>query len=72
VKPVRALINTAIAIIVAAGVIVAAAGLWFRDAVYGDRSLPVAPATFVVPRGSTLGDVVSGLQSAAFARPVPR
>ncbi len=70
-KSLRALINTAIAIVVAAGVIVAAAGLWFRDAVYGDRSLPVAPATFVVPRGSTLGDVVAGLQSAGIvAHPI--
>jgi UPF0755 protein len=71
VKPVRALINTAIAIVVAAGVIVAAAGLWFRDAVYGDRSLPLAPVTFVVPQGSTLGDVVTGLQSAGIvAHPI--
>ncbi len=70
-NPVRALINTAIAIVVAAGVIVACAGLWFRDAVYGDRSLPVAPVTFVVPRGSTLGDVVAGLQSAGLvAHPI--
>lgn len=70
-KPVRALINTAIAIVVAAGVIVASAGLWFRDAVYGDRSLPPAPTTFVVPRGATLGDVVSGLQAAGIvAHPI--
>ena len=70
-KPVRALVNTAIAIIVAAGVIVAAAGLWFRDAVYGDRSQPAAATTFIVPRGSTLGDVVSGLAGAGIlAHPV--
>jgi len=71
VKPVRALVNTAIAIIVAAGVIVAAAGLWFRDAVYGDRSQPAVATTFIVPRGSTLGDVVSGLQNAGIlAHPI--
>jgi UPF0755 protein len=71
VKPVRALVNTAIAIIVAAGVIVAAAGLWFRDAVYGDRSQPAAATTFIVPRGSTLGDVVAGLQNAGIlAHPI--
>jgi UPF0755 protein len=71
VKPVRALVNTAIAILVATGVIVAAAGLWFRDAVYGDRSLPAAATTFVVPRGSTLGDVVAGLQNAGvLAHPI--
>jgi UPF0755 protein len=71
VKPVRALVNTAIAIIVAAGVIVAASGLWFRDAVYGDRSQPATATTFIVPRGSTLGDVVSGLQNAGIlAHPI--
>ena len=63
-KPVRALLNTAIAIVVAAGVIVAAAGLWFRDAVYGDRSQPAVATTFIVPRGATLGEVVAGLQNA--------
>jgi UPF0755 protein len=64
VKPVHALLNTAIAILVAAGVIVAAAGLWFRDAVYVDRSRPGAPAEFVVPNGASLGDVVARLDSA--------
>jgi UPF0755 protein len=64
VKPVRALVNMAIAIIVAAGVIVAAAGLWFRDAVYGDRSQPAVATTFIVQRGATLGDVLAGLQNA--------
>jgi peptidoglycan lytic transglycosylase G len=71
VKPVRALLNTAIAIIVAAGVIVAAAGLWFRDAVYGDRSQPAAATTFIVPSGATLGDVVAGLKNAGIlAHPI--
>ena len=71
-KPVRALFNTAIAIVVAAGVIVAAAGLWFRDAVYGDRSLPAVATDFVVPRGATLElAVVSGMQNAGIvAHPV--
>ena len=70
-KPVRALLNTAIAIIVAAGVIVAAAGLWFRDAVYGDRSQPAVATTFVVPSGATLGEVVAGLQNAGIlAHPI--
>ncbi len=58
-----ALVNTAIAIVVAAGVIVGASALWFRDAVYGDRSLPLAPATLVVPGGSTLGDVAASLSA---------
>jgi UPF0755 protein len=71
VRSVRALVNTAIAILVAAGVTVAAAGLWFRDAVYGDRSAPAAATTFIVPRGSTLGDVVTGLQNAGIlAHPI--
>ncbi len=66
-KPVRALVNSAIAIVVAAGVIVAAAGLWFRYDVYGDRALPAAPTTFVVPRGATFGEVVAGLGAAGIA-----
>ncbi len=70
-KPVRALVNTAIAILVAVGVIVAAAGLWFRDAVYGDRSLPAAAVVFIVPQGATLGDVVARLQTAGvLAHPI--
>jgi UPF0755 protein len=59
-----AFVNTAIAIVVAAGVIVAAASLWFRDAVYADRSLPAAPVTFVVPNGATLGEVAASLGTA--------
>ena len=70
-RPIRALLNTALAIVVAAGVIVACAGLWFRDAVYGDRSLPAAATTFIVQRGETLGDVVAGLQNAGvLAHPI--
>jgi UPF0755 protein len=67
VKPVRALLNTAIAIVVAAGVIVAAAGLWFRYDVYEDRSQPASATNYVVPRGATFGDVVAGLQTAGIA-----
>jgi UPF0755 protein len=59
-----ALVNTAIAIVVAAGVIVGAASLWFRDAVYRDRTLPAAPATLVVPIGATLGEVATSLAAA--------
>lgn len=70
-KPVRALVNTAIAIVVAAGVIVAAAGLWFRDAVYGDRSLPNAATVYVVPRGATVAEVAGGMQRAGIlAHPI--
>jgi UPF0755 protein len=67
----RALVNAAIAILVAAGVIVAAAGLWFRDAVYGDRSRPAAATTFIVQPGATLGEVTAGLENAGIlAHPV--
>ena len=59
-----ALVNSAIAIVVATGVIVGAAALWFRAAVYEDRSLPAAPATFVVPDGATFGDVAGALEGA--------
>jgi UPF0755 protein len=61
----------AVAIVIAVGVIVAAASLWFRDAVYGDRSLPVLPATVVIPAGSTFADATSALARAgALAHPV--
>lgn len=60
----RALVNAAIAIVVCTGVIVAAAALWFRSAVYGDRSLPAAAATVVVRRGDTLGTAAERLQAA--------
>jgi UPF0755 protein len=67
----RALVKSTIAILVAVGVTVAAAGLWFRNAVYGDRSQPAAASTFIVQRGETLGDVTAGLQSAGIlAHPV--
>jgi UPF0755 protein len=59
-----ALVNSAIAILIAAGVIVTAAALWFRSAVYGDRALPVAATTVVVPQGSTFGDVSATLRAA--------
>jgi UPF0755 protein len=44
-------------------VIVTAAALWFRNAVYGDRSLPTVRTTIVIPAGSTFGDVVGILQA---------
>jgi len=61
----------AVAIVIAVGVIVAAASLWFRDAVYGDRSLPVVPATVIIPAGSTFADATNALARAgALAHPV--
>ncbi len=67
----RALVNMAVALAAAAGVIVAAACLWFRAAAYVDRSQPAAATTFIVPRGTTLGDVSARLASAGIlAHPV--
>ena len=63
-RPALAFLNFAIAIVVAAGVIVGAASLWFRDAVYGDRSIPAVPVTVVVPRGATFSEVTASLQHA--------
>lgn len=58
-----ALIGAALAIVVAAGAIVLVAASWFRNAVYGDRSLPVAQTDVVVPRGATFSDVVGLLRA---------
>jgi len=58
----RALFDTSVAILVMVAVIVTASSLWFRNAVYGDRSLPVASTTIVIPRGANFGDVVAVLQ----------
>jgi UPF0755 protein len=52
-------------------VAIAAASIWFRDAVYADRTQPAAPATYIVPRGATLGEVAAGLNAAGIlAHPV--
>lgn len=59
----RALIDTSIAIIVMAGVIVAAASLWFRNAVYGDRTLPAQTTQVIIPKGATFGDVTAELKA---------
>jgi UPF0755 protein len=58
----RALLGVAVAIIVGVGVIVAAASTWFRDAVYGDRSLPAAQTDVVIERGATFSQVVAALR----------
>ncbi len=48
-----------VAILVMAGVLVAAAGLWFRNAVYIDRSLPQRTTTVIIPRGSSFAHVTA-------------
>ena len=58
----RALVGVAVAIVVGVGVIVGAASLWFRNAVYDDRPLPVAQTDVVIQRGATFSQVVSALE----------
>ena len=58
----RALFGLTFATIVGVGVIVGAASLWFRDAVYFDHALPAQQTDVVIPRGSTFGQVVDLLR----------
>jgi UPF0755 protein len=58
----RALVGVAVAIIVGVGVLVGAASLWFRDAVYGASALPATTTDVVVPRGTSFGEVVALLE----------
>jgi UPF0755 protein len=58
----RALIGVAVAVVVGAGVVVGAASLWFRNAVYEDRAFPAAQTDVVIPRGATFTQVVAALQ----------
>jgi UPF0755 protein len=57
-----ALVGVGFAIIVGVGVIVGAASLWFRDAVYGAASLPTATTDVVIPKGASFSDVVATLE----------
>jgi len=54
----RALVGFAVAIVVGVGVIVGAASLWFRNAVYDDRSFPAQQTDVIIPSGSTFSQVV--------------
>jgi UPF0755 protein len=58
----RALIGLAFAIVIGVGVIVGAASMWFRDAVYADRAWPEQRTDVIVPRGATFSQVVAALQ----------
>jgi UPF0755 protein len=58
----RALFGVAVAIVVGTGVIVGAASIWFRDAVYGDRALPARQTDVVIERGSTFAQVTAALR----------
>ena len=67
----RALIDTSIAILVMVAVVVTASALWFRNAVYSDRALPLASTTVVIPRGTNFGEAVGILrQSGVLAHPI--
>lgn len=55
----RALLGVALAVIVGVGVIVGAASMWFRNAVYGEATLPAAATNVIIPRGTSFGGVVS-------------
>jgi len=59
----RALVGVAFAIVVGAGVIVGAASLWFRDAVYVDRSLPAVQTDVIIAKGASFSDVVRTLEA---------
>ncbi|MGB8265620.1 MAG: endolytic transglycosylase MltG [Candidatus Velthaea sp.] len=66
----KALVDAAVAILVTVAVVVSASALWFRYAVYGDRTLPRQATSVVVPRGSTFSDVVGILErNAVIAQP---
>jgi len=67
----RSLVNAFVAIIVSVGVIVAASGLWFQNAVYKDRALPAKSMTVIIARGSSFGAVTTQLaQSGVIAHPI--
>jgi UPF0755 protein len=58
----RALFDTSVAILVTVAVLVTVSALWFRNAVYGDRTLPQAQTSIIIPRGATFSEVVGLLQ----------
>lgn len=58
----RALLGVTVAIVVGAGVIVTAASLWFRNAVYVDRALPAQRTDVIIQRGSSFATVTNVLR----------
>jgi UPF0755 protein len=60
----RSLVAIAVAVVVAVGLVVTAASLWFRNAVYEDRSQPPTATTVVIPSGSTFAEATGDLQRA--------
>ncbi|MDP9018924.1 MAG: endolytic transglycosylase MltG, partial [Candidatus Eremiobacteraeota bacterium] len=60
----RAFVSLLIASVLGAGLIVAGAGLWFRNAVYEDRTLPKDVTQLVIPKGATFTDITAQLKTA--------
>lgn len=60
----RALGAFLVLLVLGAGLAVAGAGLWFRHAVYEDRSLPARATQLIVPKGATFSDISGQLASA--------
>lgn len=60
----RALATLLTVCVLAAGIAVAAAGLWFRSAVYEDRSLPEQTTQVTVPKGASFSEITEQLGSA--------
>ena len=58
----RALLGVAVAVVLGAGVIVGAASLWFRAAVYVDRGRPAQRTDVIIERGATFSQVVGALR----------
>ncbi len=58
----RALLGITLATIFGVGIVVAAASVWFRNAVYVERSLPAQQTDVIIPRGATFSQVVDALQ----------
>lgn len=60
----RALAGLLVALVLGAGMIVAAAGLWFRNTVYEDKALPANTTQLVVPKGATFSQIAGQLHDA--------
>jgi len=68
VRPARRASLLLVASLLAVGITVAAAGLWFRYAVYQDRTAPVRTAELVIPRGASFSEITAQLHGAGVIR----
>jgi UPF0755 protein len=63
--------DTSVAIFVMVAMLVTASALWFRNAVYIDRTLPQTQTSVVIPRGESFSSVVGLLhERAVLAHPI--